>query len=117
MKPVIFLLSLSILFFSCGEKGPIEKALDNVQDQMYYKAKYSAISYSDFNAENFTQHYLNDTVVFCIQSYSYKDDGIKRISKTYGYFLLLDGYAEDITQTPDYYTNDKELNKIQYLIK
>lgn len=110
-------IALSICLLGCGEKTSREKALDDVQDKMYYKAKYSAMSYSDFSADGFKQHYLNDSVVFCIETYSYKDQGRFTTSKVYGYFLLQEGFAEDITDTPDYYVSDEKLNLVPHLMR
>jgi hypothetical protein len=110
-------LFLSIILVSCFSETEQQKVDNSIMDRMYIKAKQASFPYHEtFNADSYYTSMINDSIVFCQQNYSYKNDyGVKKIGKTYGFFNSRNG--EDVTEYIDIYVSDNEISRVSNLIK
>ena len=115
MKKLILLLFICLI--SCFSETEREKIDNSIMDAMYYKAKVASSPYHDtFNADSYFTNRLNDSIVFCQQNFSYKNDyGVKKSAKVYGYFNLRTG--EDVTSYIDLFISSAEASRVPSLIK
>lgn len=119
MKKTVLLIA--IILVSCSGKSEYQKEAERLEikisDAMYYKAKASSYPHQgNFNGGMFYRSSINDSIVFCQQNFTYKNDyGVKKSGKVYGYFNSRTG--EDVTSMIDFYANSTELSIVPRLIK
>lgn len=116
----LMIVCFMLLLFSCGEKTPREKALEDAEVQTLKGAKMECqiLGGNEFEAGKMINFDVNDSVILVSQFYKYKNDfGVIKNDKSFDFYILKDGYSSNITHTIELFANRDELDKCLLRIK